>query len=299
MTNNISSDDFDKLLDDFIASQLQETEDVLAEITDSSNKPEKQEKSDNLKDLSFEDIKPSRANTNIFDNEISCLASEERRLFQAYQNFISAITSCANRANLEAPKFTFTPKLLIPRFRPSRTSELNADVVNGWLLLIKAQPTRLSSLPQNPSDEQILNFAEKTTDTELQNALISYVETLLEIDACEIAYNLRKVKYQKRQIEKKIYEDQLARKEKTRKYIEAIRAKNFPIDAEKLVNNFFKTARSDPDSAKKILENNPSTFAPIQIDKIPSKCFGLIKPEPEDGYKINKKLGKFLKTLKA
>ena len=53
------------------------------------------------------------------------------------------------------------------------------------------------------------------------------------------------------------------------------------------------------ESAKKMLENNPATFAPIQIDKIPSRFFGLIKAKPEDGKKINKKLGKFLKNLEA
>ena len=48
-----------------------------------------------------------------------------------------------------------------------------------------------------------------------------------------------------------------------------------------------------------MLETNPATFAPIQVDKIPARFFGMIKPKPEDGIKINKKLGKFLKKLKA
>lgn len=293
MAEEISSDEFDKLLDDFIASQLQETEDRLAEI----NAPQTSSTPSAPEPLSAA-LSSSPQQTS-FSAEIQNLAFEERRLFQAYQGFVSAICSCAKKANIQAPEFTFTPALLTPRFRPSRTTELNNDIVQGWELLIKAQPTRLLSLPPNPSDEQVLSFAEKTTDPELQNALISYVETLIEIDACEIAYNLRKVKYKKRQIERKLYEEQLVRKEKTRKYIEAIRAQNFPIDAEMLVNNFFKTARSDPDSAKKILETNPATFAPIQVDKLPSKCFGLIKPKPEDGHKVNKKIGKFLKKLKA
>ena len=78
----------------------------------------------------------------------------------------------------------------------------------------------------------------------------------------------------------------------------AIKEKNFPIDAETLVNNYFKTVRKDPEGAKKILENNPATFAPIQVEKIPDRLFGLIKAKPEDGKKINKKIGNFLKDLK-
>ena len=110
---------------------------------------------------------------------------------------------------------------------------------------------------------------------------------------------MRRVKYEKHKIEKKIFEEQQNRRDKMRNYIKAIREKNFPIDAEMLVNNFFKTFRKDPEGAKKMLENNPATFAPIQIDKIPSRFFGMIKAKPEDGKKVNKKLGKFLKNLEA
>ncbi len=162
-----------------------------------------------------------------------------------------------------------------------------------------AQPVTRSALPPNASDEQILNFAEKTTDENLQSALISYVEILIELDGCEIAYNMRKAKAEKRKIEKEIFEEHQRRKERMKKYIEAIEAKQFPIDAERLVNNFFKSVRKDPEGAQKILETNPATFAPIQVEKIPPRLFGLIKPKPEDGIRVNKEIGKFLKNLKV
>ena len=38
MTDNTSSKDFDSLLDEFIKQQLEDTEDVLAEINDESSK---------------------------------------------------------------------------------------------------------------------------------------------------------------------------------------------------------------------------------------------------------------------
>lgn len=285
-----NSDDFDKLLDEFISSQLKETEDELSEINDSkSNSSESQSPSVSLSDVI------SAPTHEDFDK----LAKEERQLYIAFSNFINAVTSCGTAANIPIPEFHFSCADLLPRFRPSKTKNLNDDILNAWEVLISAQPTRLSSLPPNATDEQILSFAEKTTDSNLQSALLSYVETLIETDSCEIAYNLRKVKYEKHKIEKKIFEEQQQRHKKMRNYINAIRAKNFPIDAEMLVNNFFKTVRKDPEGAQKILENNPATFAPIQVDKIPSKFFGLIKPKPADGIKINKKLGKFLKNLKA
>ncbi len=289
--SEISSSDFDKLLDDFIAAQLQDTEDQLAEANDSKNNSSAQSDDDNipLSSILNQDEAPL----------VAKLANEEKALFNAYSDFIKAVKACGNDAGIKIPEFHFKIQDLLPRFRPTKTDSLSQDILDSWNILIQAQPIRLASLPDNASDEQILSFAEKTTDKNLQNALLSYVETLIEIDSCEIAYNMRKVKFERHKIEKKIFEEQQNRQKKMHRYIDAIRAKNFPIDAERLVNNFFKTLRKDPDGAKKMLENNPATFAPIQIDKIPPKFFGMIKPKPEDGIKANKKLGNFLKKLKA
>lgn len=303
-----ASEDFDKLLDDFISSQLQDTEDTLAELNETRAPAENTVSSDETNPETTENYAAetddgTESLTDIFnqinDEETSLLAMEEKRLFDAYRNLISAVNACGEAAEIKLPKYKFSAEELLPRFRPNRIDNLNHDIVKAWEVLIAAQPIRLTSLPANASDEQILNFAEKTTDNNLQMALVSYVETLIEIDACEVAYNLRKIKYQKHKIEKKIYEEQQQRREKMRKYIKAIKDKNFPIDAEMLVNNFFKTVRKDPDGAQKILENNPATFAPILFEKIKARFFGMIKPKPEDGIKINKKLGKFLKKLKA
>lgn len=280
--NSNDSNDFDKLLDDFISKQLSDIED---------NEEEKKELVQENKPISIAQQPEDEAAKNLF--------SEERQLYNAYCNFRYAVEETSKSAQIPVPSFTFCAEHLYPRFRPSRTQELNQDIFNGWEALITAQPIRLASLPSNASDEQILSFAEKTTDANLQNALISYVEVLIEVDGCEIAYNLRKAKAKKRKIEKEIYEEHIRRKEKMQKFIEAIRAKEFPIDAERLVTNFFKTVRKDPDSAQQILENNPATFAPIQIEKIKPRFFGMIKAKPEDGFRINKEIGKFLKNLKV
>lgn len=299
--DSFSSEDFDKLLDDFISSQLEDTEETLAEL----NAPASPQTAE-TQEISAEESERTEDNellsgflNQIIDPDADNLAMEEKRLFDAYKGLIAASNACGEEAGIKLPKYKFAAKDLLPRFRPSRTENLNRDILKAWEILIAAQPIRLTSLPSNASDEQILNFAEKTTDKNLQMALVSYVETLIETDACEVAYNLRKIRYQKHKIEKKIYEEQQQRREKMRKYIEAIKAQNFPVDAEMLVNNFFKTVRKDPEGAKKILENNPATFAPILFEKIKARFFGLIKPKPEDGKKINKKIGKFLKNLKA
>ena len=299
-SSDFASDDFDKLLDDFIASQLSDTEDVLAETIDT--KQPQEEPSDD----SFEEIQEveEQKDYSYFDyfkdqsSKASDLAMEERRLYDAMINLMKSSIDCAIESEIEVQKFTFDIKNILPRFNPKKLQNLSDNILIAWDMLIKAQPERLSNLPLNASDEQILQYAEKSSNKNLMMALISYVECLLELDSCEIAYNLRKIKYQKHKIEKKIYEEEMHRREKMRMFIQELKKENFPIDAELLVNNFFKTYRKDPQGAKKMLEVNPATFAPIQIDKIPDRFFGLIKAKPEDGKKINKKIGKFLKTLK-
>lgn len=301
--SDFSSDDFDKLLDDFIASQLSDTEDVLADAQASKQKESSTKEDETIeeydeepeveKDYSYDDYIKNQSSEEEF------LAMEERRLYDAMINLMKSSIDCAKEADIEIKKFTFDVTNIIPRFSPKKTQNLNENILYAWDLLIQSQPERLSSLPSNPSDEQILSYAEKTTNKNLMMALISYVESLIEIDSCEIAYNLRKVKYKKYKIEKRIYEEEINRREKMRLYIQELKKENFPIDEELLVTNYFKTARKDPEGAKKMLEVNPATFAPIQIDKLPDKFFGLVKAKPEDGKKVNKKIGKFLKNLKV
>lgn len=275
-----SDDDFDLLLDNFIAKQMEEAQDNINEAEELKQQNKEEIISDN-------------------DNEYAAnLPNEEKQLYNAYCSFAGAIIASAVAGNVEVPVFTFEAQDIYPRFRPNRINRLNDDIFTGWRTLLTVQPVRLSSLPSNPSDEQILSFAEKTTDENLQAALISYVEILIELDGCEIAYNMRKAKAKKRKIERQIIEEHNQRKERMQKYIAAIQAKNFPIDAERLVANYFKTARKDPEGAQKILENNPATYAPIEVDKIPPRFFGMIKPKPEDGIRVNKQIGEFFKKLK-
>ncbi len=276
------ADEFDRLLDDFINSQLQD-------VDDSQN--ERAECLQNAKPLASKLVTEDDFSQNLFP--------EERRLYDAMSNFIASVANLAESKNMSMPATEFSGKILYPRFRPKKAKSISQDIVTCWNVMLEAEPVRLSSLPMNASDEQILEFAEKTTNENLQMSLISYVESLIEIEGCEIAYNMRKAKAEKRKIERRIYEEHQQRIETMKRYVKAIEEQHFPINAERLVSNYFKTARHDPEGAKKMLENNPATFAPIEVNKIPPRFFGMIKPKPEDGIRINKEIGRFLKNLRA
>ncbi len=323
MPDDFSSKDFDALLDEFINKQLNETDDILADFQEededeiAENKPsltpeddtpsEIDAAPDESHDSSEEELMPiyeedtelSKIYADLESDASYQLAEEEKRLYNVYCEFIKSVVNCAREHQADIPEFSFSAEELLPRFSPNRTENLKNDIAICWDVLLQNEAAILAKLPYNASDEQILDFAEKISAPNLQLSLISYVETLIETDACETAYNIRKVKYQKHKIEKELYEQHQRTLERKRLYAKAVREHNFPIDADLLINNFFKTASKDPQGAFEILTKNPATYAPIQIDKIPDRLFGLIKAGPEDGKAVNKKLGKFLAGLKA
>lgn len=111
--------------------------------------------------------------------------------------------------------------------------------------------------------------------------------TLMNINS-EIKEDVSKIK--------EMEEDEKAIK---RKFVAAIERKRFPVNAQKLIDNYFNLAKRDPDKAYETLTTNPLFFSPILLEKMPKKFFGLIKPSPKDALAVNKQLASFLKNLKA
>ena len=81
--------------------------------------------------------------------------------------------------------------------------------------------------------------------------------------------------------------------------VTAVKRKHFPVDAKKLVNNYFSLAKRDPDKAYETLITNPLFFSPIILERMPKKFFGLIKPSAKDAMIVNKQMASFFKSLKV
>lgn len=289
-TNSFIDDDFefDTMLNDFIKGDETETtysNNEVKKLLDIDKSIELAEQINNISKKSEEEA-------------MEHLSKDEKSLFMAYVNFKRAISNMAQKANLSPPKFSIEPKILYPKFKPSIGRQIANDSLVGWDLMIETNATRLESIDHNASDEDLLNFAEKTTDRELQMAIISYVEILIEIESCEISYERRKLLSRRKRIERDIYLEYKRREEKINKYIDRITKEDFPMNAEMLVKNYFKAAKQDEENAHKTLINSPATFAPIDHKKIKDRFFGIIKASPQDGIRINKKIGEFLKNLR-
>ena len=284
--NNTSSqigDDFESLLDDFLSNELAGIEEYQpSEQALNANQPIQT------------DVDPSED-----EEDIALLGIGERELIKAYYNFIEAVYTIANLNDVRAPKFVVTAKMMLPNYKPKTGKLLCQDVLLGWDLLLDTNADVLENLDMDSTDDEFLNFAEKLTDPNLQFAIVSYVEILIELESCELSYEEKKLRARKRKLELEFVEEQRKRNERKERFIKAVEEKHFPINAEKLVTNYLKTSLKDPKGAFIALTENPAIYSPIDFSKIKPRLFGLIKKGPKDGIRMNQKIGKFMKKLKA
>jgi len=303
--NNASPDNFD--INQKILNELESVNDKDISIVDDSSPDDEFEK---LLSSFISSEKTDTVGTNISEKPLSetvaetsepptSFGNDESELAQAYRNFIDAVSAIADQREIDMPHLIFDPDSLVPNYKPSLGRRIVADTLSAWDILFMAFPEKLSTLNPNSSDEQFLNFAEGLSDQNLQLAIISYVEILIDIENCEISYEERRLKAQRKRIERALYEEYQKRRERKERFIKAVAERNFPIDAERLINNYFKTATKDAKGAYEVLTTNPSVYAPIENEKIKPRLFGLLKVSPEDGIRENHRIGAYLKKLKA
>ena len=298
-------DDFEKLLNNFINSKDDDSNYNTKNSSDSpfielneSDKEINQELSNEIEEDLAASLAAGKEEAVASANQPN-LGSDESELAQAFINFQTSVNKLSAEILKQKFECSFVIDDLYPNYKPSVGRLISADVVNGWLLLSKMFPNDIGKFSPSSSDEEFLNFAEKLSNQDLQLAVISYVEVLIDMESCELSYQARLIKYRESHIKRIMYEEYLARKERQKKFVEAVKKRNFPIDAERLISNYFRVAQKDFDGAYKALTTNPAIFAPIDFSKIKPRFFGLIKVTPKDGIRLNIQIGKFLKKLKV
>ncbi len=287
---NISAEEdeeFQKLLNDFLDEELKGVETGVSE-------KKAEEKSAPAAPAQVQSAQEEEET-----EPLELLKDTERSLYLAYRSFVQSVNKMAEAGGIKPMKRSVLLENLTPNYKPSVGKRIVADALLGWDIMIKTQPTRISSISPTAGDDELLNFAEKTTDHNLTFAIIAYVETVIEIEGCEIEFEKKRLKFERRRVERLIYEEHQKRVERSKRFIAAIEKKKFPINAERLVNNYFKPAQKDNDGAYNALINNPAMFAPIEMEKVKPGFFGLFKVTPKDGFKINQKIADFLKKLKV
>ncbi|MBO6281606.1 MAG: hypothetical protein J6N49_03640 [Alphaproteobacteria bacterium] len=317
--STVSNDDFEALLNNFINAELPVEENTGEPKEDpAKTAPNVAEPPANAQvlDLNAEDLQENEELSQAFEQELADafseardavdqnenapeLGSEESELAQAFINYKTSVDKLAKEHLNDRFYTEFSIDFLYPNYKPSVGELLSDDLVKGWLVLSQIFPQEVGSFPTSSTDEEFLNFAETLKNQDLQLAVISYVEILIDMESCELTYRAKLAQYQEKHIKRIMYEEYLARKERQRKFTEAVKKKNFPIDAERLITNYFRVAQKDVDGAFKALTTNPAIFAPIDFSKIKPRFFGLIKVTPKDGIRLNSEIGNFMKKLKV
>ena len=203
-------DDFEKLLNSFINTKLddEENDEEPAQKTDAS------EISISAEDfaLSEQDAQINAEASKDFEAELAAtfadahaaieedqntpvLGSEESELAQAFINYRNSINKLAANAGKTPPDWLFNIDDLHPNYRPSNGKILAGDLVEGWNFLCQIFPDNIGRFNVSSSDEEFLNFAETIRDQDLQLAVISYVEILIDIESCELSYQMKLAKY--------------------------------------------------------------------------------------------------------
>ena len=300
-TTSQSSESQTESLDNFItptitenssdtANNTQNTIDSFFETEPSTSAPAPQEK--NI----FENISPQKTE-HLNSGQVN-LKQEELELSRAFFNFRDGISAISAKKGLNVPKIDYKDEDLYPNYKPSIGKKIAQHLISCWDILNKYDPENMKRLSTNATDEEYLIFAESLSDTDMQLVIISYVEILINLEICEVKYEQMKEIATKNRIKKELYEEYISLQERKTLFIKKIKEQNFPIDADRLMNNYFKAAQKDAKGAFEALTKNPAMFSPIEFNKIKPKFFGLIKVAPEDGIKINQKIGAFIKKLK-
>ena len=227
------------------------------------------------------------------------LKPEEQELARAISNFQDGVTAMASNKNFKMPKTDYTEDMLKPNYKPSVGKKIAQYLLECWDIINRYDPENMKRLSPEATDEEYLAFAESVSDVYLQLSIISYVEILINIEICEVSYEQQKQLALKNRIKRELYEEYMELQARKNMFIQKLKEKNFPIDADKLINNYFRAAQKDADGAFEALTKNPAMFSRIEVEKLRPKFFGLIKVTPEDGVKANQKIGKFIKNLKV
>jgi len=160
-------------MDDYIQTELDRLNAELntEESADNSNKDLNKKKSLEKKEA----------------NKIANLKKEEKALYSAYQKLSQFINQVTSELSLNPIQFLLTPDKLLPRYKPATGKLINSELPEIWEMFVQKYPTELRGINHDASDEELLNVAETTQHENLQLAILSYLETIIELEACEIA----------------------------------------------------------------------------------------------------------------
>ena len=128
-----------------------------------------------------------------------------------------------------------------------------------------------------------------------RRVLLDYIEVQQQKDEEELQIEKKEIRKKGKTLQEKIRAFQKQRKDLIKRFSAEIENEKFPVNAQKLFKNYLHMADIDSDKAWNTLIANPAFFSPIIVEDNEGKRILSV----DDAKKINKKMGSFIKKMKA
>lgn len=199
---------------------------------------------------------------------------------------------------IEMPEDTLDMKELIEEIDENFFDAILSDLIELAPFITGMKRVVSTNAPLEQLVQTELDRLENKEMTTADQIILAYLSLLVDMSKVSAKMKMREVDDEISDIVEDIEDIDEEEKDIKERIVAAIERKHFPVDAKKLVNNYFNLARKDSDKAYETLITNPLFFSPIQLERMPKKFFGLVKPSPKDAMEVNKQLAAFLKKLK-
>ena len=177
----------------------------------------------------------------------------------------------------------------------SNTVETSFEQINSQLTASISYLLGLSSDKLSVKTMMDSLLKHYTKDDFWRKLLLDYIEIKQEEDEAELEIKREEIQKEGLSLNEKIREFQKQRKDLIRRFSEKIEPEKFPIDVQKMFKNYLHMADLDAEKAWDALITNPAFFSPIIVeDENGNRILSV-----ESAKEINKKIGAFIKKMKA
>lgn len=128
-----------------------------------------------------------------------------------------------------------------------------------------------------------------------KDLLLSHLDFVNEKNAEKLRLKADELQKEAYRVYNEVRQEEHRRRTLVKTYADVIHKENFAIDAERLMTSYFSMYRKDSKKAWETLTTNPGYFSPI----ITTDTNGHTILTPEEALAENKKIAKFLKSLRV
>ena len=211
--------------------------------------------------------------------------TQKQQIFKIYQQLYQYRDMLKNAPQLTFDLSQFSPEQLDSQEQNIRTE---LDSVIAYLLGMRVQ--NLSVIPMIES----LNKHYKQDDF-WRLTILDYIDVCQEEAEDALEEKKRAAVEEGNAVYKKIMEYQRQRKEIIKSFADKLATQKFPINGERLFRNYLNMADIDSKQAWEVLITNPAAFSPIKVEDEKGKRIISVSAAKQ----LNKKIGSYIKTMKA